>query len=93
MKRMVCAVALAAALTFAGGGGVMAHRITVDTPGAGVVHDGKPLARELTPKIFPDGPDPGDALDSAASQGTNTACEAIPANTAVTISGGSCHLD
>jgi hypothetical protein len=90
MKRMVCAAALAVALTFAGGGCVLAHTITVENNGAGVVHQEKDLARGITPRIFPDGPDPGDAPDSAASQGTNTACEAIPEDSAVTIKGGSC---
>jgi hypothetical protein len=90
MKRMICAAALAVALTFTGGSGVMAHTITVENPGTGVVHQDKDLARNITPRIFPDGPDPGLAPDSAASQGTNTACEAIPENSAVTIKGGSC---
>lgn len=90
MKRILCAAALAAALTFTGGSGVIAHTITVDNPGAGVVHQDKDLARNITPRIFPDGPDLGTAPDSAASQGTNTACEAIPGQSAVTIKGGSC---
>lgn len=83
MKRMLCAVALAAALTFAGGSGVMAHYITVDTPGAGEVRDHEELARGTPDHKSKDG--------SAASQGTNTACEAIPENSAVYIEGGTCH--
>lgn len=91
MKRMICAAALAAALVTGVGGDAMAHRITVDTPGAGVVRERENLAREITPRLFPDSPDDNDELlDSAASQGTNTACEAIPEQSAVTITGGTC---
>ena len=86
MKRMICAAALAVALVTGVGGDAMAHRITVDTPGAGVVRYREDLARDITP-------DHRTKEGSAASQGTNTACEAIPGHAAAYISGGSCHLD
>ena len=88
MKRVFRAVALFAALSLATVGTAAAHEITVTPPGggAGTSHD---LAKG-TPRHFPDGDDPGTAPDSAASQGTNTACEAIPAGDPVTITGGSC---
>jgi hypothetical protein len=86
MKRMICAAALAAALVTGVGGDTMAHKITVDTPGTGMVRNAEPLAKDLTP-------DHPKKDGSAASQGTNTACEAIPEHSAVTITGGTCHLD
>jgi hypothetical protein len=86
MKRMICAAALAAALVTGVGGEAMAHKITVTTPSGEVVRDKEPLAAGITPAHkTKDG--------SAASQGTNTACEAIPGHAAAYISGGSCHLD
>lgn len=89
MKRMVCAAVLAAASTFAGGGVALGHDISVVPPGEGQGTE-HPLAKALTPAIFPDGDDPNTTPDSAASQGTNTACDAIPRHAAVTITGGSC---
>lgn len=92
MKRVLSIVALVAALTLGTGGSAMAHRITVTTPDGTVVRDGEDLARNLTPRIFDsEGNHVGEGgTDSAASQGTNTACEAIPEHAAVTITGGSC---
>ncbi len=88
MKRVLLALALFAALSLGSIGAAAAHEITVIPPGGGVgtSHD---LAKG-TPRHFPDGDDPGTAPDSAASQGTNTACAAIPAGGPVTITGGSC---
>lgn len=89
MKRILCAAALAVALTFTGGGVALGHDIVVTPPGGGQ-GTSHPLAKGITPAIFPDGDDLNTAPDSAASQGTNTACEAIPGHAAVTITGGSC---
>ena len=88
MKRAFRVLALFAALSLTTVGATAAHEITVTPPGGGVgtSHD---LAKG-TPSHFPDGDDPGTAPDSAASQGTNTACEAIPADGPVSITGGSC---
>ncbi len=94
-KRGVAKLALIAVV----GGGVAigpaamvdAHRLTVTPPG----HDepvivGRDLATG-TPRHFEDGADPGTAPDSAASQGTNVACEAVHAtNGVVDMDGGSC---
>lgn len=94
MKRFLSLVALVAALMLGTGTAAVAHKITVTTPNGTTVLNGKPVARELTPKLFDDegnyvGRDEGEW--SAASQGTNTACEAIPEQSAVTMTGGTCH--
>lgn len=93
MKRLLSIVALVAALTLGTGGSAISHRITVTTPDGTTVRDRAPLARELTPDLFDEsgnyvGRDEGEW--SAASQGTNTACEAIPEHSSVIITGGSC---
>ena len=88
MKRAFRVAALFAAPALASAGAAAAHEITVTPPGGGV-GTSHGLAKG-TPRHFPDGDDPGTAPDSAASQGTNTACEAIPADGPVSITGGSC---
>ena len=92
MKRAFCAAVFVLALTLASGGDVVAHRITVTTP-AGEVVD-KDLARNITPRLFDEdsnnvGKDEG--TFSADSRGTNAACEAIPEDGTVLITGGTCH--
>lgn len=68
-----------------------AHQLTVTPPG----QDEPVIVRQDlatgTPRHFPDGSDPGTGPDSAASQGTNVACEAVHAtNSVVDMDGGSC---
>ena len=91
MKRAIRIVVLACALTVGTGAATAAHTITVESNG--VSHD---LATG-TPRIFDADYNvvakPKDELRtnrSAASHGTNTACEAIPEHAAVTITGGTC---
>lgn len=91
MKRIVYGIALVLAITL-GSGSAAAHRITVTTPNGTVVRDAEDLARNLTPRMFDGrGNYVGEGPDSAASNGTNTACEAVPENGVVFISGGDCH--
>ena len=91
MKRAFRVVALFAALALATLGTAAAHDISVSPPGGGEGTE-HGLAKRLTPRIFDaDGNYVGDSgTNSAASQGTNTACEAIPPGGPVTITGGSC---
>jgi hypothetical protein len=93
MKRAFCAAVFVLVLTLASGGDVVAHRITVTTP-AGEVVDNKDLARNITLRLFDeDGNNVGkdEGTFSAASRGTNTACEAVPEDGPVRITGGTCH--
>ena len=94
-KRAVAKLALIAVV---GGGFAIgpaavaeAHKLTVTPPGQDeAVISGQDLATG-TPRHFPDGDDPKDAPDSAASQGTNVACEAVHATDGVVdMDGGSC---
>lgn len=81
MKRLLSIVALAAALTLGTGGSATAHTISVTNPHGEVVtsHD---LAKG-TP-THPDG------TGSAASHGTNVACQAVGDDGPVIILGGVC---
>lgn len=93
MRRLFCIVGFVLALTLPTGGSVAAHKISVTTPAGEVLFE-EPIAKELTPRIFDDegnyvGED--ETNNSAASQGTNTACEAVPAGGPVLITGGECH--
>ena len=92
MKRAIRIVVLACALTIGAGGTAVAHDLTVTTPDGEVVVQ-KPLAKGITPRIFDsEGNYVGEGgTNSAASQGTNTACEAVPDQSAVYITGGTCH--
>lgn len=88
MKRALYGAAVVLALTL-GSGSAAAHVITVTPVGEGVgtSHD---LARNLTPRYF-DGR--GNYIGeggstSAASNGTSTACWAVPADGPVSITAG-----
>ncbi len=93
MKRLMLAIGLAGAVGLAGAESAVAHKLTVTSPGQDApVIDRQNLAVG-TPRFFDaDGNYVGDGgVTSAASHGTNTACEAVHGTGGVVdIDGGTC---
>jgi hypothetical protein len=95
MKRLIAAVTISGILLFGTMGNAAAHRLTVDPPGQDepvIVRQGLALG---TPRLFDVNGnrtfDPSLQVRSAASHGTNVACESVHAtNGVVDIDGGSC---
>lgn len=88
MKRTLYGIALILALTL-GSGDAAAHTITVTPPQADSVVVNKDLAKGTKRMFDGRGNYVGLGPDSAASNGTNTACEAIPEGGVVDIDAGS----
>ena len=89
MKRAIRIVVIACALTIGTGASTAAHELYVTTPGGDVL-EAQPIARNLTPRIFDrEGNYVGDGgTFSAASQGTNVACQAVGTDGPAIIYGG-----
>lgn len=80
MKRLLSIVALTVTLILGTGGSALAHELYVTTP-AGEVLVAHPVAKKITPLHH-------DGTGSAASHGTNVACQAVGTDGPAIIYGG-----